>query len=68
MNSTKFSLPSAIRNSLKVMGYRFKKSTLPTGNDVLDNLIPKRLLAQATWYSFASSQKYFNEFRALGLS
>ena len=66
--STKFSEPSAIKNSLKDIGYKFKNSTLPTGKDVLESLIPSNEPAQATWYSLASSQKYFNEFKALGHS
>ena len=45
-----------------------RNSTLPTGKDVLDNLIPSKEPAQATWYSRASSQKYFNELSALGHS
>ena len=66
--STKFSQLSAIKNSLNVIGYIFKNSTLPTGNDVCDNLIPNKLPAHTIWYSFASSWKYFKLFKALGHS
>ena len=59
---------SAIKNSLKVIGYKFKKSTFPTGNEVLDNLIPSNEPAHAIWYSGVSSQKYFKEFKASGHS
>ena len=37
---------------------------MPTGKDVLDNLIPRSDPAHAIWYSPASSQKYFKEFKA----
>ena len=66
--STKFSQLSAIKNSLNVIGYIFKNSTFPTGNDVCDSLIPNKLPAQTIWYSFASSWKYFKLFSAFGHS
>ena len=49
------------------MGYKVKKSTLPTGkDDALASATPKSEPAQTIWYSGKFSAKYLSEVRALG--
>ena len=64
-----FSLPFAMRNSPKVIGYRYISSTFPTGYEIPSwSAIPKRLPQAATWYSEASSAIAFKRVNAIGQS
>ena len=61
------SLPLAITNSLKLIGYSSSLLTFPTGNDVWFrfSVIPSRDPAHTTCSSLKFSQKYFNDVIAL---
>ena len=61
------SSPQASMNSRKDIGYIFRRSTLPTGNDSDSAIsIPRREPAQMTCCSGISSQKYFIAVSARG--
>ena len=55
--------PIAIRNSLKLIGYIYSKTTLPTGKEELNlfNLTPSKEPAQIILYGLSLSQKYLSD-------